>query len=117
MNALIALAALGPWAYADFLADPRPAATADPEVKPPAPAAPATVSATAKPPAAPKPAPAIPPPPARLVPPPAPSQVLFRLVDASGRAWEHADPAYLRAFVEARDRDLLAPRGAVGGRR
>lgn len=144
MISIFALAALGPWSYAGFLSNPNPP---DPTPAPPAstPAIPAPVGPRPKPPVpvpdAPKPPVPVPVAPKRPVvtpaapkapvvprvdPAPAPAApARYRLADAGGQAWEHADPVYLRGFVDARNRSLAPqifwswPPGAsrcVGGR-
>ena len=122
MTSILALAVVGSWTYAGFLAEPAPA----PPVLPPAsgplhPAAPTRPASpaidfgpTMKPEPEPEPetepkAPAAEPPPvppSASIPSPAPR---YRLADSSGQAWEHADPEYLRSFVETRNRSF-APR-------
>ena len=118
MTSILALAVVGSWTYAGFLAEPTPAA---PKLPPPAapglPKPPAIDPETATEPepkpepnpgpepepkaTAPEPPPA---PPSTSIPPPPPLR--YRLADAAGQAWEHDDPAFLRRFVETRNRSF-----------
>ena len=84
--ATLTLAALGPWTYAGFLDDPAP----------PTPPAPASPIFTPDP-----------------TPEPAPAPVRYRMPDATGLVWEHADPAWLQTFVMDRNSHLV--RACVNG--
>ena len=105
MIATLALTLVGGWTYASLLAEPSPA---------PKPPDAALVSAMAPADAktgSVKPSPAL----ARAssptspTPPPASARPsLYRLADATGQAWEHADPAYLSNFIAARNASAAA---------
>ncbi len=130
MTALLALATLAPWSYSGFLGEAGaapsrasgrspaaaiPSAPTEPSPDPGFPPNPGVARYTE--PAAPR----VGPPPLaartepRLDPPalppkrgtPAPASGVYRLADGSGQLWEHADPATLRAFVEARNRGFF----------
>jgi len=96
MTSTLALAALGAWSYAGFLAEPAPAASSDWPPEPPA------VARKKEPPARP-PAPTATPTPTPRPAPAPPAPTVYRLVDARGQVWEHPDPAYLQRFVRDRN--------------
>ena len=113
--ASLTLAALGPWTYAGFLAEPSPppppaSSLAFPridlsryEVAPPS-------TAPVVPKATPRPEPARQPklPSAPPVPPSLPVQAIrYRMADGTGQVWEHPDPAWLQAFVVDRNQRLF----------
>ena len=119
MTSILALAVVGSWTYAGFLAEPTPAA---PKLPPPAapglpkpPTADHPDATLPEPKLGPNPgpepepkatAPEPPPaPPSASIPPPPPLR--YRLADAAGQAWEHDDPAFLRRFVETRNHSFL----------
>ena len=106
MTSILALAVVGSWTYAGFLAEPTPAPPPPPASAPTRPAAPAIDPEPEDLPE-PEPEPTVPPAkpevPSASIPPAAP---MYRLADAWGQAWDHADPNYLRSFVEARNRSL-----------
>ncbi len=128
MTSILAAAALGAWSYSGFLAEtapngpPSPPPPSVPAPRPPAPG-PSPLPDPPKideeparrpsPPPASRPAEAARPGPAATPPPPvaAPPAVAlrYRLADASGQLWEHADPDALRAFVRARNQAWSAP--------
>ena len=126
MTAILALAALGPWSYAGFLAEPPPAADRRPRAGPDA--DPAAASRRRRPGAAPT-SPAASPspqPPARRPRPPRsrrppradrprrPGRTAWPT--PAGQVWEHADPDYSGSFVEARNRSLRrTPRSVTAG--
>jgi len=125
MTSILAAAAIGAWSYAGFLAEPGPtppspsfpAPSPSGPVIPPAPVPPSIDREPASPPAAPARGPvARPQDPARPGPPAGPPPVAgrpaaarYRLADASGQLWEHADPDTLRAFVQGRNQAWLIP--------
>jgi hypothetical protein len=115
MTSILSLAVLGSWSYAGFLAEPAPApaATKVPEASAPSLPKPSTIASEPAPKPDPDPKPEPEPEPAAPEPPPvAPSASItsspprYRLSDASGQAWEHADPNYLRSFVDTRNRSF-----------
>jgi hypothetical protein len=148
MTTIIAALALGGWGYGGFLdepSSPMPPAASAPAPQPPEPGPltrqeprppevpretvipkPPAASLTQEP--ASEPAtrpvvvatPVVKPEPAR----PAVSQlppVVYRLADSAGQVWEHADPNWLRTFVEERNRSIVIapaflPTSCVGGR-
>lgn len=116
MIATIALQIVGAWRFAGFVDEP---ATARPRAPEPAPPAVSIPDEPAGPPLLPRepdpePAPASASPVARAMPPvvatppPPVAPVRYRLSDGCGQTWEHPDPAYLSAWVAARN-------GAGGG--
>ena len=110
MIPLIASALLGSWTYAGFLDEPAarplaPAVIVVPDTPPPAPGGPADGAIPPHPEVRPSPQAAVPP--AAPFAPPVPRR--HQLADARGDAWEHADPVYLRAWIEARNRTLNVP--------
>lgn len=96
--ALLALALLGDgWTAAGWVANPAPPVPAP--VIPPAPDP--NPLGSAPPPVAP---PIVQTPSAPVAPP-----ARYRLADATGQVWEHADRAGLEAYVAARNAQLAAP--------
>lgn len=118
MTSILALAALGSWTYAGFLAEPTPAPPAPPPAS--APSRPIEPEKILEP--APKPGPQDPfepeeepeeEPEKQPEAPPAStatSPTRYRLADASGQVWEHSDPVNLQSFVEARNRSFVQQR-------
>lgn len=108
MTPTIALALMGSWTYAGFLADEAP---------PPPPPSPLPSATTTQVVNRPPPLFSHKPSASRATPPPRPESAplaparpaLFRSTDASGQAWDHADPAFLSRFIEDRNRSLAAP--------
>lgn len=100
----LAAAALGPWTYAGFVTDADP-----PKVSPSAastrverPSGSVVIPTVATVPAA----LAIPPsvaPPVLAARRSGASDLRYRLADATGQVWEHADPNWLQSFVASRD--------------
>ena len=99
MTSILALAALGSWTYAGFLAEPTPAPPTPPPAS--APIRPIDVESKTAPSSKPEPSHEAPPVQAATTP------TRYRLADAGGQVWEHADPAYLRSFVETRNRSSV----------
>jgi outer membrane biosynthesis protein TonB len=127
MKTLIAAAALASWGYSGFATDPTKPQASRPGASPTLPAAPPVAPKPEAPPApaaAPTPAPTKPPvssPPRDSRPaaapkasaPPAPARpTVWRLSDASGQVWEHADAEWLRRWVSSRNASLTARRAA-----
>lgn len=101
MNMLIA-SLLVAWAYGDFTADlpqaHRPKPSPAPAVIVP-PCQGSRCDGVCRPPVRPTPQAPAKILPAPAMPPPAPAPVLYRLADATGKVWEHEDPAWLRTWV------------------
>ena len=101
MIATLALTLVGGWTYAGLLAEPsttpKPPEAAQVSAK-------ATADAKTE---AVKPSPVVAGAPAPTSPPQTQSAstrpTLYRLADATGQSWEHADPAYLSSFVASRN--------------
>jgi outer membrane biosynthesis protein TonB len=116
MTSILALAAIGSWTYAGFLAEPT--STLPTPTPPPAPTRPADVEPKVEPASNPAPEPEEeseeePEPEQKPEAPAVPTATLptrYRLADAGGQVWEHADPVYLRSFVEARNRSFVQQR-------
>ncbi len=106
MTSILALAALGSWSYAGFLAEPSPTPTPPPASAPDRPAVDVPDDDPAE-------EPEDEPEEQPEASPTAPTATLptrYRLADAGGQVWEHPDPAYLKSFVEARNRQSVQQR-------
>lgn len=107
MKALLLAALLAGWSYGGFTEDPgdapapKPGPDSRPDIFPPA-AKPARKHGPPPPPHAPASFPAAP--------------RVWRLADARGQVWEHADPDWLRRWVESRNRQLAPAAPCVTGR-
>ena len=105
MTSLLALAAVGSWTYAGFLAEPTPTVPTPPQASAPdRPIAPEVERPEVEEPEVDEPEPKAPSP-STMAPagPPARPTLRYRLADARGQHWEHADPEYLRKFVVERN--------------
>ncbi len=123
--ASLALAALGPWTYAGFLAEPSPpppppsptvsspAPPPIPSSRPEADSQPSAASVESEvfprleveTPRAKKPEPEPP-----VAPSSAPPAIQYRMADLGGQVWEHPDPTWLRTFVLDRNRRFFGSR-------
>jgi hypothetical protein len=106
MIATLALSLVGGWTYAGLLAEPsappKPPDAALVSARAPAEAKTNAVKTT------PVVARASVPTPTPPAPPPASTRpTLYRLADATGQTWEHADPAYLSSFVATRNASAM----------
>ena len=112
MFTILLLTAIDGWGYEGFASEPGPVpqTRTTPETKPAAPPAPPAVPPPVVPPPPPattetpkaKPsAKAVAPPPPRAAAPPVVPQ--YRLADATGQVWQHADADWLRRWVASRN--------------
>ena len=103
MIATLALTLVGGWTYAGLLAEPsttpKPPEAAQVSAKATADAKTEAVKPSPVVAGAPAPAPTSPPQTQSASTRP----TLYRLADATGQSWEHADPAYLSSFVASRN--------------
>ncbi len=116
MNTLLLLTVFSSWNYEGFCSDPGDLPTVSSAYEEPV-ERPRPVPARPAPPVVPAVIPPVEPPSKTVTTPPAvpavvkkvipaPAPTVWQIADANGQVWKHTDAAWLRRWVESRDRTL-----------